>query len=116
MPDSKYVIILEPGPTNWSAFSPNVPGCAATGQSAQETLAEFLDALDFHLEGLREEGEPLPPEYTEYAAPVDSDGEYVRFPWAPVNGVPKESRINPPDLEPVNARDKSSGRHPHSRG
>ena len=96
MPDSKYVIILEPGPNNWSAFSPNVPGCVATGQSAKETLAEFLDALDFHLEGLREDGEPLPPEYTEYADPVDSDGEYVRFRWGPVSAVLRESRLSGP--------------------
>lgn len=115
MPDSKYVIILEPGPNNWSAFSPNVPGCVATGQTAKETLAEFLDALDFHLEGLREEGDPLPAEYTECAEPVAADADYVRFRWAPVNALPRERRINPaarpPTGEPVNARDKSSGRH-----
>ena len=110
MPDAKYVIILEPGPNNWSAFSPNVPGCVATGQDAKETLAEFLDALDFHLEGLRAAGYPRPAEYAEGDAPGDADGEYVRFRWAPVNAVPREGRINPPApaLEPVNARDQSS--------
>lgn len=85
MPDSKYVIILEPGPNNWSAFSPNVPGCVATGQDAQETLAEFLDALDFHLEGLRAAGYSRPAEYAEGDDPGDADGEYVRFRWAPVS-------------------------------
>ncbi len=55
-----YVIVLEPSTTGYAAFSPNVPGCVATGANVEQTLAEMRGALAFHLEGMVEAGETLP--------------------------------------------------------
>ena len=97
----KYVIILEPGPNNWGAFSPNVPGCVATGQTPQETLSEFLDALDFHLEGLRQDGDAVPAEYDGNAEDIDYDSEYVYFRMASVDTTPRDPKVNSPQLSPT---------------
>lgn len=56
----KYLIIIEPTGTGFSAYSPDVPGCASTGATREECEANMRDAIDFHLDGLREEGEPIP--------------------------------------------------------
>jgi predicted RNase H-like HicB family nuclease len=48
----KYLIIIEKAENNYAAFSPDVPGCVATGATVEETLAEMKSALEFHLEGL----------------------------------------------------------------
>jgi len=42
-------IVLEPGPHNWGASSPDVPGCVATGKDPESTLASFKEALEFHM-------------------------------------------------------------------
>jgi len=42
-------IVLEPGPNNWSAYSPNVDGCVAVGDDPESTLASFKEALEFHM-------------------------------------------------------------------
>ena len=55
-----YVIVLEPSATGYAAFSPDVPGCVATGKSVEQTLAEMRVALAFHFEGMAEAGEPIP--------------------------------------------------------
>ena len=54
-------IILEPTATVFLAYSPDVPGCAATGADEGETRRNMADALTFHIEGLREMGLPVPP-------------------------------------------------------
>ena len=57
----KYLILVEGGPpTNYSAWSPDVLGCVATGDSVEEVQREMLEALAFHLEGMAEDGVPLP--------------------------------------------------------
>lgn len=56
----KYLVIIEKGAENYSAYSPDVEGCAATGKSVEETLENIKDALEFHLEGMLENGETLP--------------------------------------------------------
>ena len=56
----KYLVIIEKGAGNYSAYSPDVAGCAATGKSVEETLENMKDALGFHLEGMLENGETLP--------------------------------------------------------
>ena len=92
-----YVIILEPGPNNWGAFSPNVPGCVSTGQTAEETLSNFLEALEFHLEGLQEDGDPIPAEYSFSQEDFDAyNDEGAFFRWAPVDTTPRNQRANPP--------------------
>lgn len=57
----KYVILIEGGPpSNYSAWSPDLPGCAATGLTIEECEAEMKEAIAFHLEGLAEDGDPIP--------------------------------------------------------
>ena len=96
----KYVIILEPGPNNWGAFSPNVPGCVSTGPTAEETLSNFMEALEAHLELMQEDGDPLPAEYDCDAEEVDYDSDYVYFRWAPVDTRPRDPQINLPPPRP----------------
>ena len=98
-----YAIILLPGPNNWGAFSPNVPGCVSVGATAEETLSNFQEALAAHLELMQEDGEPLPAEYDCDAEDVDYDSDYVYFRWAPVNTTPRDPAINPalPPLYPL---------------
>jgi predicted RNase H-like HicB family nuclease len=56
----KYLIVIEPTNTGFSAYSPDLPGCASTGQTREECEKNMHDAIEFHLEGLREDGEPIP--------------------------------------------------------
>jgi predicted RNase H-like HicB family nuclease len=56
----KYLIVIESTPTGFSAYSPDVPGCVATGSTREEAEREMRDAISFHLDGLRREGEKLP--------------------------------------------------------
>lgn len=56
----KYLVVIEKGERNYSAYSPDVLGCAATGKTVEETLANIKDALEFHLEGMLENGENPP--------------------------------------------------------
>ena len=56
----RYLIVIEPTSTGFSAFSPDLFGCASTGATREECEANMQDALAFHLEGLRLEGEPIP--------------------------------------------------------
>ena len=55
-----YTVIYERAIGNWSAYSPDVPGCMATGKTRVEVEKNFHDALAFHIEGLKEEGLPIP--------------------------------------------------------
>jgi predicted RNase H-like HicB family nuclease len=57
---SRYLIIIEQTSTGLSAYSPDLPGCVATGATREELEKEMHDAIEFHLEGLRLEGEPVP--------------------------------------------------------
>lgn len=57
----KYLIVIEPTGTGFSAYSPDLPGCASTGATREECEANMREAIEFHLDGLREEGEPIPP-------------------------------------------------------
>lgn len=56
----QYLVIYERAGNNWSAYSPDVPGCAATGKTRRQVEHSFREALEFHLEGLRLHGEPVP--------------------------------------------------------
>jgi predicted RNase H-like HicB family nuclease len=57
----QYLILIEGGPpSNYSAWSPDLPGCVATGESIEQCEAEMRSAIAFHLEGLVDAGEPLP--------------------------------------------------------
>lgn len=57
----RYLILVEGGPpSNYSAWSPDLPGCTATGDTFEECVARMKEAIGFHLEGLAEDGEPIP--------------------------------------------------------
>ena len=56
----KYLIVIESTTTGFSAYSPDVSGCIATGATREEAEREMRDAISFHLDGLRQEGEKLP--------------------------------------------------------
>ena len=56
----KYAILIEKGSHNYSAYIPDVPGCVATGTTLEEVKQQIQEALEFHLEGLIEDGEPIP--------------------------------------------------------
>jgi predicted RNase H-like HicB family nuclease len=57
----RYLILIEGGPpSNYSAWSPDLPGCVATGATLEEVEREMRAAIAFHLEGLAEDGEPMP--------------------------------------------------------
>ena len=56
----KVLIVVEQTPTGFSAYSPDVPGCVATGASREEAEREMRDTLSFQLDGLRQEGAKLP--------------------------------------------------------
>lgn len=56
----KYLIIVEATETGYSAYSPDVPGCGSTGKTKAEVEQNIQQAIEFHLEGLREEGYEIP--------------------------------------------------------
>ena len=56
----KFVVIIEKAEENYSAYAPDLPGCISTGRTIEETERNMRDAIEFHLEGMREDGEPIP--------------------------------------------------------
>ncbi len=56
----KILIVVEKSGTGYSAYSPDVPGCIATGATREEVEREMREAIAFHLEGLRADGAELP--------------------------------------------------------
>ena len=56
----KYLIILEPTSTGFSAYSPDLDRCVAAGDDREETISLMREAIEFHLEGLAEAGEVVP--------------------------------------------------------
>jgi predicted RNase H-like HicB family nuclease len=57
---SRYLIVIEETSTGYSAYSPDLPGCIATGTTRDSVEREMHDAIEFHLDGLRRAGEPIP--------------------------------------------------------
>lgn len=69
----RYAVVIEKAANNYSAYAPDLPGCVATGTTLEEVEREMRRAIAFHLEGLREDGLPVPTptskvEYIELAA------------------------------------------------
>jgi len=56
----RYAIVIEQAQGNYSAYVPDLPGCVATGATVIEVEAEIREAIAFHLEGMREDGDPIP--------------------------------------------------------
>ena len=56
----KYTIVIEKTPNNYVAYVPDLPGCVATASTREELLEEIREAIEFHIEGMREDGHPVP--------------------------------------------------------
>ena len=56
----RYMVVLEKGPVSYGAYVPDLPGCVAAGETKDETIRLIQEAIEFHLEGLQEEGLPTP--------------------------------------------------------
>jgi predicted RNase H-like HicB family nuclease len=56
----KYVVVYERAPHNWSAYIPDLPGCIATGRTRPEVERNIREAIELHLESMREDGETIP--------------------------------------------------------
>jgi predicted RNase H-like HicB family nuclease len=56
----RYAVVIEKAGENYSAYVPDLPGCIATGASVKEIENEIRDAIRFHIEGLRQDGLPVP--------------------------------------------------------
>ena len=69
----EYLVVIESGPSSYGAYVPDLPGCVAVGESRAEVEALIRKAIEFHIEGLREEGHPLPePHSTSQVVSVDA--------------------------------------------
>ena len=69
----RYAVVIEAAKSNYSAYVPDLPGCVAVGSTIEETEQAIREAIEFHLEGLREDGLPIPAptsrvDYVEVAA------------------------------------------------
>jgi predicted RNase H-like HicB family nuclease len=56
----RYLIIIEQAEHNLSAYAPDLPGCIATGATREDVIASTREAIELHLQGLSEDGEPIP--------------------------------------------------------
>ena len=63
----KYAVVIERGDDSYGAYVPDLPGCVAVGASREEALSLIREAIEFHLEGMKESGEAIPPPQSEAA-------------------------------------------------
>ncbi len=56
----RYVVVIERGETSWGAHVPDLPDCVAVGESREEALKLIREAIGFHIEGLKQDGLPVP--------------------------------------------------------
>ncbi len=61
----KYAIVIEKGESSWGAYVPDLPGCVAAGDTRDEVVRLIKEAIEFHLEGLREDGDTIPLPHSE---------------------------------------------------
>ena len=71
----RYMVVIERGDKSWGAHVPDLPGCIAVGETRDEVLQLIREAIDFHIEGLRQDGLPVPSPSSESGA----DGRPVRL-------------------------------------
>jgi len=65
----RYMVVVERGETSWGAHVPDLPGCLAVGETREEVLRMIREAIEFHIDGLKQDGLPVPP--------PSSAGEFV---------------------------------------
>ena len=56
----RYAVVIEKADNNYSSYVPDLPGCVATGRTVQATENEIRKAIQFHIEGLKSDGRPVP--------------------------------------------------------
>jgi len=56
----RYMVVIERGPSSWGAHVPDLPGCVAVGETRDEALRLIREAIEFHIDGLRRDGLPVP--------------------------------------------------------
>src|ERR1700729_261540 len=56
----RYAVVIEKGERNYSAYVPDLPGCVSVGDTAEQVKSEIREAIEFHLEAMREDGLPIP--------------------------------------------------------
>lgn len=56
----RYAVVIEKAGKNYSAYVPDLPGCIATGDTVDEVEREIRDAIRFHIDGMKEDGLPIP--------------------------------------------------------
>jgi predicted RNase H-like HicB family nuclease len=61
----RYAVVIERAKNNWAAYVPDLPGCVSTGKTVAETKSNIREALELHLEAMREVGEAIPEPSTE---------------------------------------------------
>jgi predicted RNase H-like HicB family nuclease len=69
----RYMVVVERGESSWGAHVPDLPGCVAVGETREEALRLVREAIEFHIDGLKQDGSPIP-------AP-SSESEFVEV-WA----------------------------------
>jgi predicted RNase H-like HicB family nuclease len=64
----RYMVVVEQGLSSFGAYVPDIPGCIAVGESKEEVLRLIHEAIEFHLEGIKDEGAsvPQPHSYSEF--------------------------------------------------
>ena len=61
----RYMVVIERGEKSWGAHVPDLPGCVAVGETRDEVVQLIREAIDFHIETLRQDGLPVPPSSSE---------------------------------------------------
>ena len=56
----QYLVVIEQGPSSFGAYAPDLPGCVAVGETRAEVKKLIHEAIEFHVEGMREDGLPIP--------------------------------------------------------
>jgi predicted RNase H-like HicB family nuclease len=56
----RYAVVIEKGPTSYGAYVPDLPGCVATGATREEVVQLIQEAVEFHIDGLKQDGQPVP--------------------------------------------------------
>jgi len=67
----RYAVLIEKAKDNYAAYAPDIDGCIATGKTVEDAERLIREAIEFHLEGMREDGDPIP-EPTTIATYVDA--------------------------------------------
>jgi len=58
---TRYMVVVERGETSWGAHVPDLPGCVAVGETREDVLRLIREAIEFHIDSLRQDGLPVPP-------------------------------------------------------